>query len=247
MSTPCPQRPPTWTPCTVEQVFPRLPRVRAAIAPPPERFGQQRAVARGDVLFRSGDAFTAVWVPLEGMCMVIADDDDGSERIVGFHIPGEFIGLDGLARDRHRYRAEAIGPGRICQLPMAVLEHGMRVVPGLQMQFLGCLGRAAALDHDHLTLIHRENALEKVGCFLADLSARLQAQALPHLEFELPMRRQDIGAYLGIALETVSRCLTRLVDDGVIAVRGRRLRILDPCRLRHRQQGGRLWKRDAAG
>ena len=163
---------------------------------------RRRPLARSERLFRIGAHMEALYVAREGAFKTVAISDDGEEQIIGFHLPGELIGLDAL-------------------------DGITRAVPGLQLQLLRVIGRSVARDQDHLEILGRRQAQERIAMFLHGLSERYQQLGHSGAEFSLPMSREDIARYLGLVIETVSRGFTKLQDEGFIKVRGRQLRILD--------------------
>lgn len=192
---------------------------------------RRRPLARSERLFRIGATMEALYVAREGAFKTVAISDDGEEQIIGFHLPGELIGLDALGSGKHRCEAEALGPALVCEVPLDALDEATRAVPGLQAQLLRVIGRSVGRDQDHLEILGRRQAQERIAMFLHGLSERYQQLGHSSSEFSLPMSREDIARYLGLVIETVSRGFTRLQDDGLIKVRGRQLRILDPAGL----------------
>ena len=192
---------------------------------------RRRPVARGESLFRTGDALEAVYVARDGAFKTIAISEEGEERVVGFHLPGELIGLDALGADRHRCDAIALTTANVCEVPFEQLAEVASHVPALQHQLLRVIGRSVGRDQDHLDMLVRRQASERIALFLHGLSERFRHIGQSATQFRLPMSREDIAHFLGLALETVSRGFTRLQEDGVIAVDGRRVEILDAAEL----------------
>ncbi len=192
---------------------------------------RRRPLTRGERLFRIGAATEALYVVHDGAFKTVALSDDGDDQIIGFHLSGELMGMDALADGHHRCEAEALGPSLVCQIPLDALDDVCRVVPGLQTQLLRVIGRSVGRDQDHLAMLARRQAQERIAMFLHGLSERYQQLGSSGTEFSLPMSREDIARYLGLVIETVSRGFTRLQEDGLIKVRGRQLRILDLAAL----------------
>ncbi|UHQ20059.1 fumarate/nitrate reduction transcriptional regulator Fnr [Lysobacter sp. KIS68-7] len=192
---------------------------------------RRRPVARGESLFRTGDALESVYVARDGAFKTIAISEDGEERVVGFHLPGELIGLDALGADRHRCDAIALTTANVCEVPFDQLADIASQVPGLQQQLLRVIGRSVGRDQDHLDMLVRRQASERIALFLHGLSERFRHIGQSGTQFRLPMSREDIAHFLGLALETVSRGFTRLQEDAVIAVDGRHVEILDIAEL----------------
>jgi CRP/FNR family transcriptional regulator len=191
----------------------------------------RRPLARGEHLYRAGQAMSSLYVAREGAFKTVALDSEGDEQVVGFHLPGELMGLDGMGRGRHGCDSVALTQATVCEIPMSKLEEICAEVQGLGHQLLRIIGQGIDRDQNHLEMLGRKQAQERVALFLHGLSERYRLLGLPGDMFTLPMSREDIASYLGLVIETVSRTLTRLQDEGVIAVRGRKLRILDRQRL----------------
>lgn len=192
---------------------------------------KRRPLARGEALFRTGAPLQALYVAREGAFKTSALAEDGSVQVIGFHLPGELMGLDALGGGRHRCEAEALEPAQVCEVPFAELGHIAAQIPSLQQQLLRVIGQSMGRDQDHLEMMGRRHANERVALFLHSLAERLQSLGLDPHAFALPMSREDLASYLGMVIETVSRTFSRLQDDGIIQVRGRQLKILDRERL----------------
>jgi CRP/FNR family transcriptional regulator len=192
---------------------------------------RQRPLQPGEALFRAGDPLASIYVASEGAFKTVVVNEAGEEHVLGFHLPGELFGLDAIGSGRHRCDAIALVEARACALPFARLAEVAAQLPSLQKRLLQGMGRSADLDHDHVDMLSRRQAGERIAFFLRGLGERYRRIGRPDDDFRLPMSREDIARYLGLALETVSRSFSRLHDEGVIDVRGRRVRILRPQRL----------------
>lgn len=192
---------------------------------------RRRPLARGDFLFRTGAPLGSLYVARDGAFKTMALNEDGNMQVIGFHLPGELIGLDALGSGRHRCDAEALAPASVCEVPYVELGKIAAQVPGLQHQLLRVIGQGMDRDQDHLEMMGRRHANERLALFLHGLAERFHVLGRSRSEFSLPMSREDIASYLGMVIETVSRTFTKLQDDGIIAIHGRQLRILDHTRL----------------
>lgn len=192
---------------------------------------RRRPLERGAVLFRSGDAMAALYVARHGAFKTSALNEDGNVQVIGFHLAGELIGLDALGSGVHRCDAEALVTASVCEIPFDQLGRLAGELPSLQRQLLRIIGRSMGRDQDHLEMMGRRHAAERVALFLHSLSERYRALGQSGREFTLPMSREDIASYLGMVIETVSRTFSRLQDEGIVSVRGRQLRITDSKRL----------------
>ena len=188
---------------------------------------RKRPIERGERLFRFGDALTSVYVARHGAFKTIMLSESGEEQVVGFHLAGELIGLDALGTGKHRLEAIALTTAHVCEVPFLDLANVAAQLPSLQQQLLRVIGQSADRDQDHMGMLVRRQANERIALFLHGLSERLQRLGESGSQFKLPMSREDIARFLGLALETVSRGFSRLQEDGVISVLGRRLEILD--------------------
>lgn len=199
---------------------------------------RKRPFARGEHLFRTGDALASVFVAREGTFKTVTLTENGDEQILGFHLPGELIGLDALGAGVHRCEAVALGDAQVCEVPFADLAHVAAQLPALQQQLLRVIGQSVGRDQDHLSLLVRRQADERIALFLHGFGERLRNIGRSDRDFHLPMSREDIARFLGLALETVSRGFTRLQEDRVIEVHGRRVQIVDVRALERLAHGG---------
>lgn len=188
---------------------------------------RRRPVEHGERLFRTGDALTSVFVARDGAFKTVTVSAEGEEQVLGFHLPGDLIGLDAIGGGTHRCEAIALTTANVCDVPFEELVSVAAQLPTLQQQLLRVIGHSVGRDHDHMEILIRRQANERIALFLHGLSERYRQIAMSAHAFKLPMSREDIARYLGLALETVSRGFTRLQEDGVIAVRGRHIEILD--------------------
>jgi len=187
---------------------------------------KRRTVARGEYLFRAGTRTARLYVAREGAFKTVTNSESGEVQIMGFHLASELVGLDALATSRHRCDAVALETAQVCEIPLEDLHAVAAEVPGLQRQLLRVIGSSVGRDHDHVELMGRRQADDRILLFLQGLSRRFDALGRNGDEFVLPMTREDIANYTGLVIETVSRSFTRLQDEGVIRVHGRRVRLL---------------------
>ena len=181
---------------------------------------RKRPVERGERLFRPGDPLSAVYVARDGAFKTVSISEEGEEQVVGFHLPGELIGLDALGAGQHRCEAVALTTANVCEVPFEDLAAIAMQLPSLQHQLLRVIGQSVGRDQDHMGMLVRRQAGE-----------RYRNIGQSSTQFKLPMSREDIARFLGLALETVSRGFSKLQEDGVIDVVGRRIDILKPAEL----------------
>ena len=178
----------------------------------------------GDHVFREGDAFEAIAAVRSGTVKTYSVDRDGREHVLGFHLPGEVIGLNAIDGDRYPCDAVALDTVMLCRFSFPKISVLATRVPGLQRQLFRLLsrdiGRAALLAGDW-------SADQRMAAFLIGVSRRLAARGFSPRRFQLTMPRTDIANYLRLAPETVSRVLKRFQDDGLLRVDRRELELLD--------------------
>jgi len=186
-----------------------------------------RPLHRGDFLFRDGDRFRSLYVVKTGSVKTFAPSPEGGEQVLGFHLPGEVIGLDAIDKDIHACSAKVLETSAICELPFTRLEELTATIPSLQHQMFRLLSKEIGHDTDMLLLLGKKNAEERLAAFLLSLSKRLHKRGLSATDFYLSMSRHEIGNYLGLAVETVSRLFTRFQDDGLMNVDRKHIQLLD--------------------
>jgi len=192
----------------------------------------RRRVKRGESLYRSGDAFGSIYAVRSGFFKSGVILEDGRDQVTGFHMPGEILGLDGIGTERHTCGATALEDSEVCVIPFARLEEVSREVRTLQHQFHKVMSREIVRDHGVMMLLGTMRAEERLAAFLLNLSQRFVARGYSPAEFHLRMTREEIGSYLGLKLETVSRVFSRFQEAGLVAVQQKHIRILDPDGLR---------------
>ena len=199
---------------------------------------RRRPLERGERLFRVGDRLQAVYVARDGAIKTVSSNVEGEEQVVGFHLPGELVGLDALGSGAHRCEAVALTTTNVCEVPFEQLTQVAAQLPSLQQQLMRVIGQGVDRDQDHMGILVRRQANERVALFLHGLGERYQQVGQSGTDIRLPMSREDIAGYLGLALETVSRGFTRLQEDGVISVLGRRVEVIDRIALSRLAHGG---------
>lgn len=189
---------------------------------------QQRVpIDSGETLFDAGEAFRNLYVVRGGTMRTTQAGTPGEEQVIGFHLPGELLALDAISSGYHQCTAVALDRTSVCAVPFSQLERVATRVPALQKQLLRIISREMVEDHQHLAALGRRSARERLALFLYSLAVRLERSGHAGDSFNLSMSRGDIASYLGLALETVSRLMTRLAEEGIIAIDRRHLRIID--------------------
>jgi CRP/FNR family transcriptional regulator len=188
----------------------------------------KRMLDRGGVLYRDGDPFEALYVVRSGSLKTFVQDETGDVQVLGFHLPGEIIGFDALASNRHVSQAEALERSSICELPYARLQQVTSQVPALHRQLMRVISREVIEEHRHLVMMGRQQAQEQLAIFLKGLADRYQRLQRDGTALTLSMSRYDIANYLGLVVETVSRLFTRMEEMGVLEVNRKSVRIRRP-------------------
>ncbi len=187
----------------------------------------RKRIKRGDTLYRSGDAFESLYAVRTGFFKSSVVLEDGRDQVTAFHMAGELIGLDGIGTDRHAADLIALEDSEVCVIPYARLEEA-----GLQRQLHKVMSRELVRDQGVMMLLGTMRAEERLAAFLLNLSQRFLARGYSSHEFHLRMTREEIGSYLGLSLETVSRLFSRFQDDELISVQQKHICILDVAGLR---------------
>jgi CRP/FNR family transcriptional regulator len=197
-----------------------------------ELVATRRRVRRGTTLFRNGEPFQSLFAVRTGYFKTCVTAEDGRDQVTGFQMAGEIIGLDGIVNDRHTCDAVALEDAEVCVMPFERISELSREVGALQHHLHRIMSREIVREHGVMLLLGTMRAEERLAAFLLNLVQRLHARGFSRSELVLRMTRQEIGSYLGLKLETVSRTFSRFAEDGLIEVRHRHVRIADVEKLR---------------
>jgi CRP/FNR family transcriptional regulator len=192
-----------------------------------------RPIQAGEHLYRSGDHFKSLYAVRSGSIKTYLIDDEGVEQVTAFYLPGEVLGFDGIANSIHSCNVVALETSSVCEMPFERLEELTLVIPGLQHHFFQLMGKQIETDHQMMLTLSKKNAEGRIATLLLGLSRRYGRRNLSRTALRLPMSRMDIGNFLGLTIETVSRTFSRLHKDAVISVDGREIVIKDPEKLEH--------------
>jgi CRP/FNR family transcriptional regulator len=187
----------------------------------------RRKVKRGDTLFRHGERFTSLYAIRTGFFKTCVASEDGRDQVTGFQMAGEVMGLDGIVNDHHTCNAVALEDAEVCVMPFERLEELSREINALQRHVHKIMSREIVRENGVMLLLGSMRAEERVAAFLLNLVQRLHARGFSQHELVLRMTREEIGSYLGLKLETVSRTFSKFVDDGIVEVKQRHVRILN--------------------
>ena len=192
----------------------------------------RRKVARGDNLFRNGDKFNALYAIRTGFFKTRISAEDGRDQVTGFQMAGEIIGLDGIVSDHHTCDAVALEDAEVCVMPFDRIEELSREITSLQRHVHKIMSREIVRENGVMLLLGSMRAEERLAAFLLNLVQRLHARGFSQSELVLRMTREEIGSYLGLKLETVSRTFSKFVEEGIVEVKQRHVRILNPDALK---------------
>jgi CRP/FNR family transcriptional regulator len=186
----------------------------------------RRKIKRGNSLFRNGDRFASLYAIRTGFFKTCVASEDGRDQVTGFQMAGEIMGLDGIVNDHHTCDAIALEDAEVCIMPFERIEELSREINGLQRHVHKMMSREIVREHGVMLLLGSMRAEERLAAFLLNLVQRLHARGFSASELILRMTREEIGSYLGLKLETVSRAFSKFSDDGIIEVKQRHVSIL---------------------
>ena len=187
----------------------------------------RRKIKRGTALFRNGEKFSSLYAIRTGFFKTCVASEDGRDQVTGFQMAGEIIGLDGIVNDHHTCDAVALEDAEVCIMPFDRVEDLSREINSLQRHVHKIMSREIVREHGVMLLLGSMRAEERLAAFLLNLVQRLHARGFSQSELILRMTREEIGSYLGLKLETVSRTFSKFVEDGIVEVKQRHVRILN--------------------
>lgn len=193
---------------------------------------KRRRVKQGERLYSSGDSFVSLYAIRVGFFKTCVSSEDGREQVTGFQMAGEIIGMDGIVSDHHNCNAIALEDAEVCVMPFSDIENLSRELPALQRNVHKIMSREIVRENSVMMLLGNMRAEERLAAFLLNLVQRLHARGLSQSELVLRMTREEIGSYLGLKLETVSRAFSKFSEDGIIEVKQRYVKILSPDALK---------------
>ena len=197
-----------------------------------EMVATRRKIKRGGTLFRNGEEFVSLYAIRTGFFKTCVATEDGRDQVTGFQMAGEIIGLDGIVNDHHTCDAVALEDAEVCVMPFDRIEELSREVTALQSHVHKIMSREIVREHGVMLLLGSMRAEERLAAFLLNLVQRLHTRGFSQSELVLRMTREEIGSYLGLKLETVSRTFSKFVEDGIVEVKQRHVRILDADALK---------------
>ncbi len=179
---------------------------------------RSKPIHKGDYIFRNGDTFRSLYAVRSGTIKIYTTTNNGDNQVMGFYFPGEIIGFDAIENNKHQCSAVALETSTYCAFNFDNIEEICTTIPGLQHQMFRLMSRELTTENELLLTLCNKNAEEKIATFLISLSHRFEQRGYAANEFKLTMSRQDIGNYLGLTIETVSRIFSKLQRDKIIAI-----------------------------
>lgn len=186
-----------------------------------------RPLQKNEHLYREGDDFTSVYAVRSGAIKAYRLTGDGQEQVTGFYFPGEILGMDGISKNQYACSAKALETAAVCEIPFNRLEELSTQIPSMQRHFFQLMSQEITSDQQLITLLSKNSAEERIASLLISISARNVRRKLSKTHFRLPMSRTDIGNFLGLTVETVSRVISRFNKQGAIAIDNKEVTLLD--------------------
>ncbi|RJG40148.1 FNR family transcription factor [Motilimonas pumila] len=192
---------------------------------------RKKPIQKGEELFKAGEELKALYAIRSGTVKSYTITEQGDEQITGFHLAGDLVGFDGINTGEHPSFAQALETSMICEIPYDVLDDLSGQMPKLRQQIMRMMSNEIVGDQEMILLLSKKNAEERLGAFIYSLSQRFSERGFSPREFRLSMTRGDIGNYLGLTVETISRLLGRFQKSDMIAVKGKYITIKDHDKL----------------
>lgn len=188
---------------------------------------RKKPLHKGDLLFTAGLPQTSLFAVRSGTFKSFTSSRQGEQQITGFHLPGDILGFDAFHSQQHPSYAEALETAMICEIPLSCLDQLLGKLPRLRQQMMRLMSQDIQADQQMMLLLNHKSAEQKLASFLKQLSQRYAERGFSATEFRLTMTRSDIGNYLGLTVETVSRLLSKLNKEHLIAVEGKLIKIIN--------------------
>jgi CRP/FNR family transcriptional regulator len=194
--------------------------------------GRRRKVPRDTHLYRMGDPFTNLYAIRLGHFKTFQINISGEQQITGFQMAGELLGMDAIGTERHHCSAVALEDSEVCEIPFSRLEELFSHIPTLLHHFHRMMSQEITREQSVMLLLGNMRAGQRFAAFLVNLTSRYAARGYSSTAFQLRMSREEIGNYLGLTIESISRLLSRFKKLDVLQVSNREIVILDPVRLK---------------
>jgi len=194
--------------------------------------GRRRKVAKDHSLYRMEDPFTNLYAIRLGHFKTYQVSASGEQQITGFQMAGELLGMDAISTDRHHCDAVALEDSEVCDIPFTRLEELFGTIPTLLHHFHRMMSQEITREQHVMLLLGTMRAEQRFAAFLVNLSSRYAARGYASRVFQLRMSREEIGNYLGLTIESISRLISRFKKQGLLRVSNREIEMLDPVRLK---------------
>jgi len=191
-----------------------------------------RPLQKDKHIYHAGEEFKSVFAVRSGSIKSYTVSNDGQEQVTGFHLPGEIFGMDGIGHNHYTNSALAMETAAVCEIPFTRLQELSIAIPSLQRHFFQLMSKEITNDQNLITLLSKNSAEERIATLLLSISNRNLRRKLSGTRFRLPMSRADIGNYLGLTVETVSRVFGRFQKQGLLNVDKKEIEVLDFDKLR---------------
>ncbi len=188
---------------------------------------RKKPIQKGQALFQAGDTLRSLYAIRSGTIKSYTITEQGDEQITAFHLAGDLVGFDAINHMTHPSFAQALETSMVCEIPFEILDDLSGKMPKLRQQIMRLMSNEIKGDQDMILLLSKKNAEERLAAFLYGLSSRFADRGFSAKEFRLNMTRGDIGNYLGLTVETISRLLGRFQKSGMLNVKGKYISILD--------------------
>ncbi|GGI90501.1 electron transport transcriptional regulator EtrA [Shewanella gelidii] len=188
---------------------------------------RKKPIQKGEQVFKSGDSLKSLFAIRSGTIKSYTITEQGDEQITGFHLAGDVIGFDGIHAQTHQSFAQALETSMVCEIPYTTLDELSGEMPKLRQQIMRLMSNEIMTDQEMILLLSKKNAEERLAAFISNLASRFGSRGFSPKEFRLTMTRGDIGNYLGLTVETISRLLGRFQKAELIEVKGKYITIVD--------------------
>ena len=197
-----------------------------------EIIGRRRKIPKDGLLYRIEDTFTNLYAIRLGHFKTFQLTPNGEQQITGFQMAGELLGMDAISTDKHHCDAVALEDSEVCEIPFARLEELFGSIPTLLHHFHRMMSQEITREQNVMLLLGNMRAEQRFAAFLVNLSSRYAARGYSSTNFQLRMSREEIGNYLGLTIESISRLLSRFKKQSLLRVSNREIEILEPVSLK---------------
>ena len=194
--------------------------------------GRRRKVVRGATLFRIGDPFVNLYAIRLGHFKTYQINRGGEEQVTGFQMGGELLGMDAISTDRHHCNALALEDSEVCEIPFPNLQQLLADMPTLLRHFHRMMSQEITREQGVMLLLGNMQATQRFAAFIVNLASRYEARGYSATKFQLRMSREEIGNYLGLTIESISRLLSKFKKEGLLRVNNREIELLNPAKLK---------------